>query len=72
MTGLQWFTAPRSAPRRVLLILLLVGLVALAMFAEGVHGAILSVGDTIHCGIDHPQQLSDHLSVIESVEKVEK
>jgi hypothetical protein len=29
------------------------------------------VGDTIECGIEHPQYLSDHLSVIESLKKVE-
>jgi beta-lactamase regulating signal transducer with metallopeptidase domain len=29
-----------------------------------------NVGDTIQCGIEHPQLLSDHLSVIESVKKV--
>lgn len=31
----------------------------------------ISVGDTIECGIEHPQLLSDHLSVIESLKKVE-
>jgi beta-lactamase regulating signal transducer with metallopeptidase domain len=31
----------------------------------------ISVGDTIGCGIEHPQLLSDHLSVIESLNKVE-
>lgn len=31
----------------------------------------LKVGDTIRCGVEHPQRLSDHLSVIESVRKVE-
>lgn len=30
----------------------------------------INVGDTIRCGIEHPQRLSDHLSVIESVKKV--
>ncbi|MCG8648518.1 MAG: hypothetical protein MI861_01720, partial [Pirellulales bacterium] len=30
----------------------------------------LNVGDTIQCGVEHPQRLSDHLSVIESVRKV--
>ncbi|MBD3671961.1 MAG: M56 family metallopeptidase [Planctomycetaceae bacterium] len=32
----------------------------------------LSVGDTIRCGVEHPQLLSDHLSVIESVRKVDE
>ena len=32
----------------------------------------VSVGDTIRTGVEHPQLLSDHLSVIESFEKVEK
>jgi beta-lactamase regulating signal transducer with metallopeptidase domain len=36
---------------------------------EAFHG--LGVGDTIECGIEHPQYLSDHLSVIESLKKVE-
>jgi hypothetical protein len=31
----------------------------------------LAVGDTIECGIEHPQRLTDHLSVIESVRKVD-
>lgn len=31
----------------------------------------ISVGDTIECGIEHPQLLSDHLSVIETVKKVQ-
>ena len=30
----------------------------------------VSVGDTIRCGVEHPQRLSDHLSVIEMFEKV--
>ncbi len=30
----------------------------------------LEVGDTIECGVEHPQLLSDHLSVIESVKKI--
>ena len=32
----------------------------------------IKVGDTIRTDVDHPQQLSDHLSVIETFEKVEK
>ncbi|MEQ9410350.1 MAG: M56 family metallopeptidase [Fuerstiella sp.] len=31
----------------------------------------ISVGDTIECGVEHPERLSDHLTVIESVKKVE-
>ncbi len=31
----------------------------------------LNVGDTIECGVEHPQRLTDHLSVIESVRKIE-
>ena len=30
----------------------------------------LRVGDTIECGVDHPQPLSDHLNVIEDLKKV--
>ena len=30
----------------------------------------LNVGDTIECGVDHPQTLSDHLTVIEELKKV--
>jgi uncharacterized membrane protein YdjX (TVP38/TMEM64 family) len=55
MTGSPWFTALRPAPRRLLLIVLLAGLVALAMFAEGVHGTILRVAGTIQgVAADHP------------------
>lgn len=36
---------------------------------DAFHG--LSAGDTIECGVEHPQRLTDHLSVIESVRKVE-
>ena len=32
----------------------------------------IEVGDIIRCGVEHPQRLSDHLSVIESVKKVEE
>jgi hypothetical protein len=32
----------------------------------------IDVGDTIRCGVEHPQRLSDHLSVIESVKKIEE
>lgn len=32
----------------------------------------INVGDTIECGLEHSQQLSDHLSVIESVRKVQE
>lgn len=32
----------------------------------------ISVGDTIRSGVEHPQLLSDHLSVIETFEKVEE
>ncbi len=32
----------------------------------------ISVGDVIECGVDHKQQLSDMLSVIESVKKVDR
>ena len=37
---------------------------------ETFHG--IDVGDTIRFGVEHPQRLSDHLSVIESVRKVDK
>lgn len=53
MTGSTWLTAPRPelrhlfGSRRILLVLLLGGLVALAMFAEGVRAAILRVADTL-------------------------
>ena len=32
----------------------------------------VTVGDIVRFGVEHPQQLSDHLSVIEAFEKVEK
>ena len=32
----------------------------------------INVGDMIECGIEHPQRLSDHLSVIESIKRVAK
>ena len=32
----------------------------------------ISVGDRIQVGVEHPQKLSDHLSVIEAVRKLEK
>jgi uncharacterized membrane protein YdjX (TVP38/TMEM64 family) len=53
MTGSTWLASPRPelrhlfGSRRILLLLLLVGLVALAMFAEGVRTPLLSVADTI-------------------------
>lgn len=31
----------------------------------------LAVGETIRCGVTHPQPLSDHLTVVESIRKVE-
>jgi hypothetical protein len=37
---------------------------------DAFHG--INVGDTIQCGVEHPQLLSDHLNVIESVKKVDE
>ena len=34
------------------------------------HG--LKAGDEIQFGVEHPQRLSDHLNVIESVKKLER